>query len=553
MISKQKQLIRFGAALLATVFVGEVAGAQSQAVQSYKVGRPGTPSYRESPSDALARNLRGLAESPRNVGLLIGAGNAALEMGDPQAALTFFARAEHEAPRDGRIKAGMGSAFVLTEQPHAAIKFFSDAVALGVPEHLVAKDRGLAHDMLGDQARAQADYAAVLQRGSDAETERRMALSLAISGNRDRALAMLEPHVRRHDQAAWRARAFVLALTGDAAGAVQAVDAVMPGQQAAALRPFLAQLPQLNASQRAMAVHFGRFPHASQIAANQTAPAPPPVTAPAPSRTGDTRRRQSARTQSGPPRQAPPQPVHEAKPDVAVSDIAKPPPAVDIRAPLRVRMADAAARERAYQQALEEARREAAAASSQSAPAAAAPAPRSDPQPAQPQPQPPPPERMALAQPIQTASLDASAAALDGPAPVPVTEAPPASGFADIVATISALPAEAEAPPARKPAPKPAKPSPPPQPSRIWVQIAAAQDASAFPAEFRRIQRKAPELLSDKTAWTAPFRSTNRLLVGPFRTEKEARDLVNDLAKMNVDSFSWTSAAGQEIAKLPAR
>ena len=61
---------------------------------------------------------------------------------------------------------------------------FAEAVALGAPEAEIAADRGLAWDMLGDPARAQADYALALRREDDPEVRRRLALSLAISGQR---------------------------------------------------------------------------------------------------------------------------------------------------------------------------------------------------------------------------------------------------------------------------------------------------------------------------------------------------------------------------------
>ena len=48
------------------------------------------------------------------------------------------------------------------------------------------------------------------------EVERRLALSLAISGQREAALRVIDGQLRRHDRAAWRTQAFVLALTGDA-------------------------------------------------------------------------------------------------------------------------------------------------------------------------------------------------------------------------------------------------------------------------------------------------------------------------------------------------
>ena len=46
---------------------------------------------------------------------------------------------------------------------------------------------------------------------------------------------------------------------------------------------------------------------------------------------------------------------------------------------------------------------------------------------------------------------------------------------------------------------------------------------------------------------------TNRLLVGPFKTDKEARDLVNGLAKLEVGSYPWKSEDGQKVEKVAAR
>ena len=272
MISRSTKYLALGAALLSSSFaaVGAAAGAQGYVP-------PSAPQpYREDPASALTRHLRDLNTSPRSLFSLLGAGQAALDVGDPQAALTFFARAEEVAPQDGRVKAGMGSAFVHTEQAPAALRFFAEAASLGLPALAFAKDRGLAYDMSGDPVRAQADYALALQRGSDPEVERRLALSKAISGDRAGALRLLDPQLRRHERGAWRAHAFVLALTGDAAGALQAVRAVMP-LQATAMAPFLARLPQLSPADRAMAVHFGRFPRDGQSYAGVQNPQRQPV------------------------------------------------------------------------------------------------------------------------------------------------------------------------------------------------------------------------------------------------------------------------------------
>jgi tetratricopeptide (TPR) repeat protein len=216
--------------------------------------------FTERPSDALSRNLRSLAANPKSVTALMGAGRAALEMGDAQAALTFFARAEEQLPRDGRIKMWIGSALIPLQQPHAALKFFRDAAELGVPAGDLARDRGLAYDIAGKPREAQLDYRLALRNGPDDEVTRRLALSLAISGERESALQLLEGQLLVRDRAAERTRALVLALTGDAAGATRVAQAAMPGPQANAMAPFLARLPSLAPAERALAVHLGIFP-----------------------------------------------------------------------------------------------------------------------------------------------------------------------------------------------------------------------------------------------------------------------------------------------------
>ena len=145
------------------------------------------------PADRLASSLRLLAQNPYDVTALTLAGESALAVGDANAAISFLARAEEINPASGRIKSSLGSALVQLERPREALRMFQDAVALGLPVHLLAKDRGLAFDVTGEPRRAQADYALALQHGSDDEVTRRMALSLGISGDKDAALRKLEP------------------------------------------------------------------------------------------------------------------------------------------------------------------------------------------------------------------------------------------------------------------------------------------------------------------------------------------------------------------------
>ncbi|MBO9377832.1 tetratricopeptide repeat protein [Sphingomonas histidinilytica] len=215
---------------------------------------------RGDPAEALSRYLRVLARDPGDLDALSGAGSAALAVGDADAAINFFVRAEKISPRDGRVKAGLGSALVQKEQPRAALRLFDNATDLGVPPVDVALDRGLAYDLRGENKKAQAEYNLLLRTRPDAEATRRLALSLAMSGDKVGALAALDPLLQKRDIAAWRARAFVLAMTGDTPGAESAAYAVLPRYQADALKPFLSRLPALKAAEKAAAVHFGHFP-----------------------------------------------------------------------------------------------------------------------------------------------------------------------------------------------------------------------------------------------------------------------------------------------------
>jgi len=42
------------------------------------------------------------------------------------------------------------------------------------------------------------------------------------------------------------------------------------------------------------------------------------------------------------------------------------------------------------------------------------------------------------------------------------------------------------------------------------------------------------------------------VLVGPFKTDAEARSFVNQLKKEGVSTFTFTSDAGQTVTKLPS-
>ena len=228
--------------------------------------------YDESPATALARYVRTLASDPKDFQTLIGAGKDALELGDPQAAGGFFARADEAYPSSPLPQAGMGAVAVANGDAQGALPYFQRAQQLGAPVASFACDRGLAYDLLGQQAKAQADYRLAMSGRDGDEARRRLALSLAISGDRNAALQTIAPLAARGDHGVPRIRAFIFALTGDSAAAMNAINAAMPGSWSR-VAPFVQRLPALNPGQRAAAVNLGIFTDGSQPAYAAAKPA----------------------------------------------------------------------------------------------------------------------------------------------------------------------------------------------------------------------------------------------------------------------------------------
>lgn len=234
-------------------------------------------------ADKLGDVMRRIAQNPRNVDALVEAADLSIHLDDLSGAASLLARAEKVDPRDPRVKAGMGSILVRSERPGEALRYFSQAEAAGLPAARFAGDRGLAYDLIGDQARAQRDYRLALANGTNDEIVRRYALSLGISGRKDQALEQLDPLLRKTDRAAWRARAFILAMGGDLPEATRIAATMMPPQLAQGLQPFFQRLPTLPAIDRAFAVHFGETRATPErLADARLAPNLPPLTPEAP-------------------------------------------------------------------------------------------------------------------------------------------------------------------------------------------------------------------------------------------------------------------------------
>ncbi|WP_239017749.1 SPOR domain-containing protein [Sphingomonas aracearum] len=227
-------------------------------------------------ADELASQMRVLATEPTNVAALVRAAEITTDLGDLTAAKGFLDRASRILPNDGRMKAAQGGWLVASERPGEALQRFAEAERAGWPVRSFAARRALAWDLVGQQGRAQRDYKLALAGGRNDETERRYALSLAIAGQRDAALEVIDAQLRRSDRAAWRTRAFILALGGDQSGATRISSSMMPGAMVQGMQAFFARLPTLSPAEKAFAVHFGEVRTTPQrIADARLAPALP--------------------------------------------------------------------------------------------------------------------------------------------------------------------------------------------------------------------------------------------------------------------------------------
>jgi Flp pilus assembly protein TadD len=551
---------------------------------------------------ALDAALGRLARDPRDVAALIDAGNAALTMGDIDAATGFFRRADQVSPGNPRVTAGLAGAMVHNGDPFDAIPLFEAAEKAGALDGLAIADRGLAYDLVGDNATAQRYYREALALKPSDEAVRRLSLSLAIAGDKPGTEQALSPLLAQRDLAAWRTRAFALAILGQTDEAVSIANGILPADIASGIAPYLRYMPRLTRAQQAAAANFGTFPRAAEIgrddprvaqyapkAAVDVAlmPQGEPLGRKSRSRNRDRSRQQESAhltTAPVPPpavtpsqaslaRVAPPEPQPARQPVIAPRPAAPavrslPSPstlavAVTPAGPMAAKPAAAASRAaQAPQVALAAPVAAVSAAPRQSGAALVAapssfniapplpPAASAGPPPAPPASAPPPP----VVQPVPAAPVEPPppAAALP-PRNVsdafagyqrPNTDTTPAAGAVDLrrIKPVTA---------AKKPA-EPPKPAPPSHPSRIWVQVATGRDKAALGFDWRRLAREAAEVFRDKQPFVTAWGQTNRLLTGPFQTEAAANSFIGQLRRADVEgAFVWTSPAGQVVDTLP--
>lgn len=584
-MDKSDLKLLLGASALALVLAALPARAQGTAPLSQPIVQSlPTKSAGMRLNDALNK----LARNPQDVEALIEAGRASLDLGDVQAAIGFYQRANTLWPGSVRVKAGLAGAYVLSGDPVTAINLFAEAERLGPLDAMALSDRGLAYDLVGDNQTAQQHYRRSLGLTANDETSRRLALSLAIFGDKRGMDATLAPLIERNDKAAWRTLAFAQAILGNQTGAETIVRQSVSEPVAEKMVGYMSFMPKLTPAQQAAAANLGIFPRSAEIGQDDprfvqyARPRPvlavaTPGAAPAQAK-GKNKGKDKGKGKDKPPvlaAAAPPVPAVgrevNGKPVQVASMTPTPPPVPSPRSALapvpRPVPRPVPTPVPAPSPVPLPAPKPAPAPSPAPGPAgpgfatldpgssggggfdlrSVAPTPAPVPAPA-----PPPP-------PAPRRSVDEAFAGFDTPS----REVEPQAGAVDVrtvrraAPTPPPVPKDSKDPKAKdkgKDKSRDTKPETPSHPSRIWVQVATGRDKNALNFDWKRMVREAPELFKGQRPHIASWGQTNRLLAGPFASQKEANAFLVSLKKQGITGgFIWTSPAGQVVDAVGAK
>ena len=485
--------------------------------------------------------MRRISFSPSDADALADAGNASLLLGDANAALNFFTRANAIRPNNSRIVSGLAIATVRTENPFEALRLFDDAVRLGASERSIAADRALAFDLLGNFGRAQQDYQLARTVASSDDIIIRQAVSLSLAGQKEQADAMLLPLLQRNSPTAWRARAFMLAARGDLRESNKVAQGFMDAASAQKMERFFRLMPNLTGAQQAAAIHLGHFPTSQSVGRDSeqvrrvAATAQQPAVGPA----------QNRLIPSGAPLVTKPTAARDAKSE------AKPQSRPDRRAQERVAVQAAVPptpRPDPVVAKVEPAVTVAAATPTAQEPVTLAAATPPQPAPAK-----------IIAAPTSVPATNASAGfsldAIVGAIEIPESEQRPSEIPVDLKKLKPVTPkAAADASKAPKIDPKAAAKAKleAANPARIWVQIATGE-ASGLGFDYRKLTKNNPVLFKAQKPWTSPWGKTARLLVGPFADVKAAKKWEGDFKKAGGDAFMWKSEIGVPVNALKVK
>ena len=577
------------------------SGAFAQAVdesalEAFDQATPAAPISSEPAGAAeLRAAMRRISFDPSDADAMADAGNASLALGDANAALNFFTRANALRPGNSRIVSGLATATVRTENPFEALGLFDQAIRLGANERSIALDRALAFDLLGNFGRAQQDYKLARTAFISDDLIIRQAVSLSLAGQKEAADAMLLPLLQRNSSTAWRARAFMLAARGELRESTKVAQGFMDVSSVLRIERFFRLMPSLTAAQKAAAIHLGHFPTSQAVGRDSeqvrriasTLPQTPVVS-------GNNRLIPSGAAlgpKSTPARDDKKNPKPDRKRDRKAREraeiqaaAANIPEAQKLPKTDTSRLGTATARAK-----IEEAQASRIASVSNNAlpvpetarplVSAALPRPASTLTPA-PTATAAVPVAIAPAPTPNSGSIKealpiSQAPAVTGQAPEPVPAVPVASSSFDLGAIVGAIDIpESEQQPSQVPVDlKKLKPLTPKataerakvdpklvakakaqkdHPARYWVQIAAG-NANALGFDYRKLIKTYPALLKARNPYTSEWGRTDRLLVGPFPDLKAAKKWEADYKKAGGDAFMWKSEIGEVVNPLKTK
>jgi Flp pilus assembly protein TadD len=592
--------------------------ADESALDALDNAGPAMPSVREPAGAAeLRAAMRRIAVQPSDADALADAGNAALMLGDANAALNFFTRANANRPRNGRITAGLATATVRTENPFEALRLFDEAVRLGISERTIAADRALAFDLLGNFARAQQDYQLARSASSSDDLLIRQAISLSLAGQKAEADGMLLPLLQKNNGAAWRARAFMLAARGETRESSKVASGFMDARSAEKMERYLRQMPDLTAAQQAAAIHLGHFPannigRDSENVRRVAATIPAPTTVKNESRlipVGEPLGNKVTKEKSGEKRSRKSERERVAKERAEQNARKNAPPPVKVAKADNTRLSTDNARS-----VVESAR----VATKAVARAAEFPPPETarplvnvvTPNSGLPQPAPaagnpvnvitPAPQPVFVATSTSLPTPSQQTTSSPSPSPSNIVQGPSENGGPVVrTAAVTAIPPVASPPTAlpfdlaaivgsieipdseQKPSAVPVdlkklKPAVPKavateisksgkvDPKTAAKAVAAAHparfwvqiatgDASALGFDYRKWTKKSADLFKGKDGWTSAWGKTDRLLVGPFVDLKASKKWEADFRKAGGGGFAWKSENGVVVTPLKGK
>ena len=211
----------------------------------------------------------------------------AMARGAGAEAARYYSTWANAEPRNPDALIGLASTLIVQQKPDEALALLQRAEDLNGHKGRIGAQRGIALDLQGNTAAAQAAYAVALDANTgDASTTQRMALSLALGRQDGAALTLMKRFGSEPESAeVRRTLALIHALGGRQADAAEIAASIFTLADAQKMRAFYAQLPRLTLRERALAVHFGMLPGSAPImaaASSSPRPMPAPV-APIPS------------------------------------------------------------------------------------------------------------------------------------------------------------------------------------------------------------------------------------------------------------------------------